>query len=226
MGLFGGSSKSSSSATDKRLVTGEGSNGISADSSTVNFLTNLEANQTDNSSQLWFNSQDNNSKTSWANNQTDSSTSNVNVTDSGIVARALDSIDLSNATRGQGFSELLGAGQSILEKSSNSLGNGFSGLVDAAKSIFNQGTNSQSQGLKSLVDSGQSMFETANSSQTSIFRDLIDAGKSLIGQTQQSVSDAYQTATAEKSGAMDNKTLMVLGIAAIAGIAIVFRGKQ
>ena len=200
MGLFGGSSKSSSTATDKRLVTGEGSTGISADNSNVELVTQLvsNTNQTDNSLMSWANSQTD--SRSWANSQTDNSTwastqtdsrswansetdnSTVNVTDSGIVSRALDSIDLSNATTGQGFSNLL----------------------DVGKSIFSQ----------------------ANSSQEGIFSKLIEAGKGLIGQTQQSVSDAYQTATAEKSGALDNKTLMILGIAAIAGVAIVARGKQ
>lgn len=196
MGLFGGSSKSSSTATDKRLVTGEGSTGISADNSNVELVTQLvsNTNQTDNSlmswadSRSWANSQTDNStwasnqtdSRSWANSETDNST--VNVTDSGIVSRALDSIDLSNATTGQGFSNLL----------------------DVGKSIFSQ----------------------ANSSQEGIFSKLIEAGKGLIGQTQQSVSDAYQTATAEKSGALDNKTLMILGVAAIAGVAIVARGKQ
>ena len=191
MGLFGGSSKSSSTATDKRLVTGEGSTGISADNSNVELVTQLvsNTNQTDNSMMSWANNQSDsrswaNSSTdsrSWANSETDNSTSNVNVTDSGIVSRALDSIDLSNATTGQGFSKLL--------------------------------------------DVGQSIFSQANTSQEGIFSKLIDAGKSLIGQTQQSVSDAYQTATAEKSGALDNKTLMILGVAAIAGVAIVARGK-
>ncbi len=214
MGLFGGSSKSSSEATDKRLVTGEGSTGISADNSNVDLFTQLvsNTNQTDNSLMSWANNQTDsrswaNSQTdsrSWANSETDNSTSTVNVTDSGIVARALDSIDMANATNGTGFSKLL----------------------DTGKSIFETSSNSQGAGLASLIDAGKSLFNKASESQTGIFSTLIDAGKSLIGQTQQSVSDAYQTATAEKSGALDNKTLMILGVAAIAGVAIVARGNK
>lgn len=123
MGLFGGSSKSSSTATDKRLVTGESSAGTSID----------------------------------ANRSTVAVTNNV--TDGGIVSRALDSIDLANATQGEGFSR------------------------------------------------------------------LIDAGESLIGQTQKHVADAYASATTEKAGTIDNKTLMILGVAAIAGAAIVAKGR-
>lgn len=120
---FGGSSSSRSANTDKRLVTGEGSTGISADNSTVSLV--------------------------------------QNITDSGIVSRALDSVDLANATAGDGFTR------------------------------------------------------------------LVQAGESLIGQTQKSVADAYAVANESKGGSLDNKTLMILGIAAIGAVAVVAtKGKQ
>lgn len=125
---FGGSSSSRSTNTDKRLVTGEGSAGVSADNSTVSLV--------------------------------------QNITDSGIVSRALDSVDLANATNEVGFSK----------------------LIDTANNLTSK---------------------------------LFDKGESLIGQTQKSVADAYANATAAKSGAIDNKTLMILGIAAIGAVAIV-----
>lgn len=120
---FGGSSSSRSSNTDKRLVTGEGSAGVSADNSTVSMV--------------------------------------QNITDSGIVSRALNSVDLANATAGDGFTR------------------------------------------------------------------LVKAGESLIGQTQKSVADAYAVANESKGGSLDNKTLMILGVAAIGAVAVVAsKGKQ
>jgi hypothetical protein len=59
------------------------------------------------------------------------------------------------------------------------------------------------------------------------FQKLLDAGESLIGQTQKSVADAYGQAEANKAGALDNRTILVLGIAVavVAGIYFVNRRK-
>lgn len=59
------------------------------------------------------------------------------------------------------------------------------------------------------------------------FQKLLDAGESLIGQTQKGVADAYAQAEANKAGALDNRTILVLGIAVavVAGIYFVNRRK-
>lgn len=59
------------------------------------------------------------------------------------------------------------------------------------------------------------------------FQKLLDAGESLIGQTQKNVADAYAQAEANKAGALDNRTILVLGIAVavVAGIYFVNRRK-
>lgn len=92
----------------------------------------------------------------------DNSTVNLSVqtTDAEIVSRALDTVDMNNATNQEGFSKLL----------------------DAAGTLFQRGEN-------------------------------------LIGQTQQSVADAYTLAQTTKAGTIDNKTMIVL---AIAGAATVY----
>jgi hypothetical protein len=92
----------------------------------------------------------------------DNSTVNLSVqtTDAEIVSRALDTVDMNNATNQEGFSKLL----------------------DAADTLFQRGEN-------------------------------------LIGQTQQSVADAYTLAQTTKAGTIDNKTMIVL---AIAGAATVY----
>ncbi|CDN87489.1 hypothetical protein [Hydrogenophaga intermedia] len=64
------------------------------------------------------------------------------------------------------------------------------------------------------------------------YADLIDAahniftqGQSLIGQTQKSVADAYAQAEADKSGALDQRTIIVLAVvvAVVAGFYFVNR---
>lgn len=114
--------KSSSNATtttntDKRLVTGEGSLGVSADNSSVT----------------------------------------LNMLDGGIVSEALKTVQISDAISADGFGKLL----------------------NVAESLFNQGQN-------------------------------------LIGQTQSAVAQAYSQAQTDSKSTIDNRTVIVLGVAAAA----------
>lgn len=114
--------KSSSNAatttnTDKRLVTGEGSLGVSADNSSVT----------------------------------------VNMLDGEIVSEALKTVQISDAISADGFGKLL----------------------NVAESLFNQGQN-------------------------------------LIGQTQSAVAQAYSQAQTDSKSTIDNRTVIVLGVAAAA----------
>ena len=93
-------------------------------------------------------------------------TTTNNVTDGGIVSKALDSINLNNATNAQGFESLLGAAESLWQR-----------------------------------------------------------GEKLIGQTQQSVADAYMTAQTEAKGTLDNRTIAVIAVAGAAALAFASRRK-
>lgn len=88
--------------------------------------------------------------------------SNVTITDSGIVTRALNSVDISNVLASDNFGK--------------------------------------------LMDSATKMFNTS---------------EGLIGQTQKSVADAYSAASTDKAGAIDQKTMIVLGVAAAAVVIAV-----
>lgn len=87
-------------------------------------------------------------------------------TDAAIVGRALQTVDMSNAT----------------------LGEGFEGLLAAADNLFNR-------------------------------------GESLIGQTQKSVADAYGQAQTNKAGTIDNRTIIVLGVAGAVALYAINRKK-
>lgn len=107
------------------------------------------------------------------------STTQNNITDGGIVSRALDSIDVNNATNAQGFQSLLQAAN------------------------FN--TSTQANAFADLLDSAS--------------KNLFQSGERLIGQTQQSVADAYGKAQTEAKGTIDNKTIIVLAVAGAAALA-------
>lgn len=87
-------------------------------------------------------------------------------TDAAIVGRALQTVDMSNAT----------------------LGEGFEGLLAAADNLFTR-------------------------------------GESLIGQTQKSVADAYGQAQTNKAGTIDNRTIIVLGVAGAVALYAINRKK-
>lgn len=50
---------------------------------------------------------------------------------------------------------------------------------------------------------------------------LFNKGQGLIGQTQQAVAQAYQQAQETKQATIDNKTIVVLGVAAAVSVAVV-----
>lgn len=91
----------------------------------------------------------------------------ITITDGGIVSRALDSVDTSNATMSQGYQT----------------------LIEAATEVFNR-------------------------------------GQGLIGQTQAAVADAYSQAQTDKSSTIDNRTLIALAVAAVAGLFLFSRGRK
>lgn len=91
---------------------------------------------------------------------------NITTVDGQIVGRALDTVDLNNAT----------------------LGEGFESLLSAADNLFNRGEN-------------------------------------LIGQTQKAVADAYGQAQINAAGTIDNRTIIVLAVAAGAAVIALSRSK-
>lgn len=58
--------------------------------------------------------------------------STVNITDGGIVARALQTVDLSNATQNDGFSKLLAAGESLIGQTQKHVADAYASAKDSA----------------------------------------------------------------------------------------------
>lgn len=97
------------------------------------------------------------------------------------------------------------------------------------KDVAIKAIDSNANSYTSLLNSANAMFNT-NSGQTSKLIDaatqMFNTSEGLIGQTQKSVADAYSTAQAEKSGTIDNKTIVVLAVAgAVAAFAFAGRKK-
>ena len=78
-----------------------------------------------------------------------------------------------------------------------------------------------------LVSRALDTVDLANALGFEGFQALLDKGESLIGQTQKSVADAYAAAEDNKAGALDNRTILILGIAVtvVAGIYFLNRRK-
>jgi hypothetical protein len=184
----GGSSSSSTNQTfntDKRLITGEGSIGLSLDDSLS--LMNFE----DNDTTSLTDSRSFSSSTSSADTNNSGNTTTINTLDGGAIAGAMNTItqavnDAFNFST-TSSNNALGFGERALqtvELNNANLGEGFTRLLDAADNLF-------------------------------------ERGEKLVGLSGDRIADAYRTATVEKSGSIDNKTITVMVVAgAVALIAL------
>lgn len=215
MGLFGGGNSSSTSnnydyntynAFDNRLALGEGAVGASGGSTAINapqdnrIFSNTDSRQD--------NRQD---------NRNFSSTSTT--VDPGAL-RAMETAMLSNNA----------VSQSAIESANSSAAAAAAAARQASQDAINSATSSQrsaldfatnanatnAEGFSQLLDTGLEMFSLAGDSIRSATTDAFN----LVDATNSGIAGAYQTATAEKSGSLDNKTIMILGLAAAAAVAL------
>lgn len=138
-----------------------------------------------------------------SNNNTVSTTNqswlNVTTTDAGIVSRGLDTVD-------KGLAGMLGTIAGTNKQSLDFVDGAFGGMLGTIKD-----TNKQAfTVVDSALDYSSESFSKLLQAQKSMF----DTSQGLIGQTQKSVADAYAQAQTEAKGTIDNKTIMVLGVAA------------
>lgn len=82
-----------------------------------------------------------------------------NITDGGIVTRALDSVDTWNATNAEGFTQLLDTSGQLFTSVGSSQASGFDKLVSVAGDLFNQGQGLIGQTQKAVADA----YSTAQS---------------------------------------------------------------
>jgi hypothetical protein len=111
----------------------------------------------------------------------------------------------------------------ILSVTNNALDGG---AVKSAFDFSNATVNRASDFSNATVNRAMATVDMNNATNAQGFTQLLDAskglfdrGEKLIGQTQQSVAEAYTLAQTTKAGTIDNKTIIVL---AIAGAATVY----
>lgn len=82
--------------------------------------------------------------------------------------------------------------------------------ISGALNSVNVNNATNAEGFAKLLDTAGEWFSQS---------------QGLIGQTQKSVADAYAQAQTEAKGTIDNKTIMVIAVAAVAGLAFVNKAK-
>lgn len=128
-----------------------------------------------------------------------------------------------------------GSSKSANSNEDNRVTAGEIGISGAGNSVLVTDGGLVSRGLDSLDAALSKSLNSVNLASANLgegYADLIDAahniftqGQSLIGQTQKSVADAYGQAQADKSGALDQRTIVILAVvvAVVAGIYFVNR---
>lgn len=145
---------------------------------------------------------------------TNSGNTTITTTDSGAVKDAMGVVTHGQDVIGASYDRLVSGAENIFQDNSDSFGK----LLDAqsygsaaALSTAERGVTNAYGGFNSLLSVADRMFKS-NDSNTATLREAVGA--------------AYQTATAEKSGSIDNKTMLMLGLAGAAAVAIIaFKGK-
>lgn len=82
------------------------------------------------------------------------------------------------------------------------------GIVARALDSIDTNNATNAEGFTKLLDAAESLWQR---------------GENLIGQTQKHVADAYSQAQTDKAGTIDNRTLIVLGVAGAAALAFMNR---
>jgi hypothetical protein len=72
-------------------------------------------------------------------------------------------------------------------------------------------------GFSKLLNLAGNLFDTANKNSMAV----VDQSTSLASRFQDNVMDAYSRGTADKAGAIDQKTMIVLGVTAAAAVAFI-----
>jgi hypothetical protein len=83
------------------------------------------------------------------------------------------------------------------------------GVVSRALDSVDKASAIGGQGFAALLDAANGLF---------------DRGQALIGQTQTAVADAYGQARTDTAGTIDNRTMIVLAMAAVAAV-VFMRGR-
>lgn len=90
------------------------------------------------------------------------------------------------------------------------------GIVSQAMDAVKVADATSGQGFSALMSLADKLFTGAGNLVGATQQATLDMAYS----TQQATQDAYQTATAEKSGSIDNKTIMILGAVAAAAFVM------
>lgn len=161
-----------------------------------------------------------------------SNNNTITVTDGGIVDRALDTVDRSLTTVDRTVDRALDtADLSLLTSVSN--------FEAALKSVNAQQEHARAQvmfatdtAVSAVKDTSSDALSKAlgmvDTTMSEGFNKLLAISEKLIGQTQQSVSSAWDTAQNTQKGTIDNKTIIVLGLAAagvVVAVLVMKRGK-
>lgn len=217
MTLEGGGSSSSSNATD----TYQTDRRIANDSGLVigGDVGKFDASTTANVSTSLANS--GNTTTTNTNTLTDSGNSNSSVNNSGN-----STTDSHNVITDGGAFKTVTAGVDAVTGSVNK-------LLDTAGTMFKTASDNQSGSFSDLLhastDQNSQVLTLAGrtvDNQNSAFDKLVnvagklfDSSKAQNESFQTSVAGAYRSSVAEKAGALDNKTIVILGVAAAAAVA-------
>lgn len=129
-------------------------------------------------------------------------------------------VDRRNAVGNGGFG-ITGDGSSINSTSNTYIQSVDREIVSRALDSVDISSAENRQGFESLLEQSGGMFEKL----VDTGREMFNTTQGLIGQTQQSVADAYSMAQTDAKGTIDNRTIIVLALAGVAVVVLMAQRK-
>lgn len=198
-------------SNDDRIVN---ESGLVARDSALDFSTNMNDSSTNvftsNQSTAYTNNNTSNSTSNFSSNynsadQTSTVSGSYNVTADPLIARAaFDYATNVDATRGEGMSQMLGWAKELTGQSQDNTAS----MIGWASDLTRQSQDNASDGLSQML--GWAKDLTSKS---------LDNASSLASRFTDNVGQAYDSARNTSPGGIDNKTMIILGVAAAGALA-------
>lgn len=141
-----------------------------------------------------------------------SNNNTIQITDGGIVGRALDTVDLSLLTANDNFSNAL----SMAQNASNQ-------AIAASNAANKNALNFADSQIRKALETVDTTLGDGFGRLLDISENMLSAGGDMIKQTQSTVAAAYADAQNTAKGTIDNRTMIILAVAGAAALVMIKR---
>jgi hypothetical protein len=152
-----------------------------------------------------------------------SNNNTIQITDGGIVGRALDTVDLSLLTANDNFSNALSMAQNASNQAIASANASAANAIAASNAANKNALNFADSQIGKALETVDTTLGDGFGRLLDISENMLSAGGDMIKQTQSTVAAAYADAQNTAKGTIDNRTMIILAVAGAAALVMIKR---